>query len=111
MPPEEVNYSILHTVLNRWKKQSYIYVWDFEGGSYKDACDISERMDVAQQFCEGVTPNKIANRRSYSNRASHGRKINRVKSGLPTNSKKNFAGKSKKNYAGHPSKRPTGDKT
>ena len=44
MDPEELNKIILHVVPNSWAKQAYIQGWDFEGRSYKDTCDMFERM-------------------------------------------------------------------
>ena len=40
IPPEELNKIVLHNVPNRWKKKAYIQGWDFEGSSYKEACDM-----------------------------------------------------------------------
>ena len=44
MDPEELNEVLLHAVPNSWAQQSHIQGWDFEERSYKETCDMFERM-------------------------------------------------------------------
>ena len=44
MDPEELNEVLLHAVPNSWAQQSHIQGWDFEERSYKETCDMLERM-------------------------------------------------------------------
>ena len=73
MPPKELNKIYLHAVLNGWAKQAYLQGWDFEGKSYKETCEIFERMEIAEQYYKGVKPSKTIIREDV-NRDSHGRK-------------------------------------
>ena len=47
MDPEEINKILLHAVPNLWAKQAYIQVWNFEGRSYKETCNMFKRMEIA----------------------------------------------------------------
>ena len=47
--PEDLNDIILHTVPNMWAKQAYLQVWDLEGRTYKDTCEMFECMEIAEQ--------------------------------------------------------------
>ena len=53
MEPEELNKILLHAVINSWARQSYIQGWDFEGRSYKETCDMFERMEIEESIYEG----------------------------------------------------------
>ena len=59
MEPEELNKILLHAVINSWARQSYIQGWDFEGRSYKETCDMFERMEIAGSIYEGGETYKI----------------------------------------------------
>ena len=52
IPPKELNNIILHAVPNSWTKKAYLQGWDFEGKSFKETCNICERMNVAEQVYE-----------------------------------------------------------
>ena len=62
MAPKKPNESLLQTTPNARAKQDYLQGWDFEGRSYKDKCDMFERMYIAEQVYEGGTPSKNTNR-------------------------------------------------
>ena len=48
MDPKDLNKIILHAVQKYWTRQAYIQGWDFEGWSYKETCDMFERMEIAE---------------------------------------------------------------
>ena len=47
MVPEEINKILLHAFTNVWSNQSYLQGWGFDGNTYKETCDIFERMQGA----------------------------------------------------------------
>ena len=70
--------------LTESKKQAYLQGCYFKGKSYKEPCDMFERMDIAEQVYKGVTPLKTTTRADV-NRGSNGRKGNGLESASPTN--------------------------
>ena len=44
MSSQELNGMLLHSVPNIGAKQAYLQGWDFEGKSFKDTCNVSERI-------------------------------------------------------------------
>ena len=110
MIPEELNEILLHVVPNVWAKQAYLQGWDLEGSSYKDTCDMFERMDISEQVYKVGTTFENANREE-SDHARHGSKRKGGESASSTNTEKCRTGKSKINHAVHPSNGPDGAKT
>ena len=53
MAPEELNDILLRAILNAWAEQSYLQVWGFEGSTYKDTCEISERIEISEKVYKG----------------------------------------------------------
>ena len=41
--------------LTAGEKQTYLPGWEFEGGTYKETCEISERMEISEHVYEGGT--------------------------------------------------------
>ena len=72
--PEELNNIFLHTVPNVWAKQGYLKGWDFQEKTYKETCNIFERMDISAKVYEGETPYKTTTK-ANENCASHGREL------------------------------------
>ena len=107
MDPRELNDTLLHAVPNGWTKQAYLQGWEFEGKSYKDTCNFFERMEIAEQVYEGVTPSKTTTREE-ADCVSHGRRHKGGEAASPTNPKKGRTGKRKNNNTGHQSYFPTG---
>ena len=58
MDPEDLNDILLYAVPNYWALQSYLQGWNFERRTYKDTCDMFERMEIAEAVYEGGTPSK-----------------------------------------------------
>ena len=110
MATEELIEILLHAIPNVWGKQAYLQGWDFKGGSYKDTCNMFERMDIADQVYEGGTPYKN-NHRVEANRAIHERKHKLGRAAFPTNLEKGRTRKRKRKDAGHGSDGLTGSKT
>ena len=109
MVPEELNEILLQSTLSSWARQAYIQGWDFEEITYKDTCNIVERMETAEAIYKGGTPSKN-NQQAEANRASFGRKQNVGGAASPSNPEKVRAGKRKRNDAGHLSNALTGAK-
>ena len=55
---EELNEILLQSVPSSWARQAYIWGWDFKGRTYKDTCDMFERMEIAEAIYEGGAPSK-----------------------------------------------------
>ena len=77
--------------------------------SYKDTCELLERMEIEEKTYKGGSTSKNPTR-ADSNRAIHGRKRNGGEAALPKTPKTGCAGKRKTRNAGHPRDRPTGGK-
>ena len=58
MDPEYLNQILLHAVPNSWVKQAYIQGWYFGGRSYKETCEMFERMEIAEVIYKGGAPSK-----------------------------------------------------
>ena len=78
--------------------------------TYKDTCEIFERMEISEQVYVGGNTSKNTNR-VEADHTSHGRKRKVLETASLANPKKGRDGKCKKNHAGHPSDRMTGAKT
>ena len=49
VPPEDLNYILLHAVPSRWDKQAYIQGWYFEMKTFRETCAMFEGMEIAEQ--------------------------------------------------------------
>ena len=49
MAPEYLNNILLHAITNGWEKQLYLHGWYFKWKTYKDTCNIFERMEISEQ--------------------------------------------------------------
>ena len=58
MPPEELNKILLHAVPNGWENQAYLQGWEFEMKSYKDTCELLERMETEEKIYRGGSTSK-----------------------------------------------------
>ena len=86
---------LIHAIPNVWKTQAYLYGWDFEEKSYRETCEMFERMEIAKHVYEGGIPSKITTR-EYANHVSDYRKHKGGESASPTNTKKILSSKRKK---------------
>ena len=84
MDPKDLNKIILHAVQKYWTRQAYIQGWDFEGRSYKETCDMFERMEIAEAIYEGGAHSKKT-QRVEADRAGYGRKKKGGASASPPN--------------------------
>ena len=109
MDPEELNDILLQNVSNSWAGQSYIQEWYFKGRSYKETCNMFERMKIAEAIYKGVAPSKNT-QRVEADRTSSGRNKNGGSSASPSKPEQGRAGKRKIINAGHPIDEPTGAK-
>ena len=107
---DKLNDILLHVVPNVWEKQSHLQGWYFEANTYKETCEIFERMEVEEKVYKGVTPSKITNNMADANLDIHGRKRKRVESNSPTDSYMISSGKQICFTAVHPSDRTAVDK-
>ena len=106
MAPENLNKILLHTDTNGWEKKYCLQIWDFEGKTYKENCEISKRMENSMQLYKGWTPSKTTTRVD-TDCASHGRKQNWREAAISTNLEKSGAVNQNKESAVHPSNRTT----
>ena len=109
MDSEELNDILLHAIPNSWAKQAYIQGWGFEERSYKETCNIFERMEIAEEIYKGGSPTQNT-QRAESDRASSGRNKKGGASASPYNPEQGRTGKCNINNSGHPSDEPTGTK-
>ena len=56
MPSEKLNNILLGVVPNGWAKKSYLQGWYFEMKTYKETCDMFEKMEINEQVYKGGTP-------------------------------------------------------
>ena len=81
---KKLNKIFFRTVLNVWAKQAYIQGWYFDGRSYKDTCDMFERMNIEEQVYKGGATSKNTTM-AESDRSSHVRKHKGGEAASPTN--------------------------
>ena len=58
MPSEELDEILLHAVPNGWSKKAYLQGWDFDMKTFRETCEMFERMEIAEQIYKGKTPLK-----------------------------------------------------
>ena len=84
MPPEELNYILLHAVPDGWVKQSYLQEWNFEEKIYKETFKMFELMENFKQVYKAGTLYNTTTR-ADANCSSHSREKREEKpSCLPT---------------------------
>ena len=72
MPPEELNYILLHAVPDGWVKQSYLQEWNFEEKIYKETFKMFELMENFKQVYKAGTLYNTTTR-ADANNSSHSR--------------------------------------
>ena len=100
---------LLCAVLNGWAKKYYLQGWFFKIKTYKDTCDMFERMEFSEQVCERVEPFKTLNW-SDVNFNGHSRYKNVGEAVFPSNPDKGCAVKRKKINAGNHKDQPSKEK-
>ena len=73
MPPEYLNEILLCNVTKGLENQSYLQGQDFKGKTYKETCNMFERMEISEQVYEGGTTSKTTTREDFD-RVIHGRR-------------------------------------
>ena len=51
----DTNVILLHTIPNRWSKQTYLKYFDFENDKFKTAIELSQRIKIYKNYIKEET--------------------------------------------------------